>query len=153
MLHMLFWIDPVSPVLDAKQIGLTLVSVLLFIGSVTLQIAINNKLQTLSSDLDEVKGIVESNGHEMNSVKGTCEALKVQVEDAGAEAHEQWGKLNDLEQNVRENALRMADVKASAETISHQLTILATAQLSQQQQTQKVIDSLIDVLQDHLPRN
>lgn len=153
MLHMLSLVDPVSPVLDAKQVGLTLVSVMLFIGSATLQFAINNKLQTISSDNDEIKTSIEAIDKDLSFIKVACDALKLQIETAADEAHEQWGKLNALEQQMQQNANRMIDVKGTSETISHQLTVLATAQLNQQQQTQRVIDSLIEVLQDHLPRD
>lgn len=144
MLHA-FWVDPVSPVLDAKQVGLTLVSVLLFLGSLALQIAVNNKLQTV----DKVRDGVQVNSDDIAALKAMVDALKTKVESASFEAHEQWGKLNDLEQHVRENTLRMGDIKSSMESISHQQTVQATTQLGQQQQTQKVIDSLIEVLQDN----
>lgn len=149
MLHIFAWVDPVSPVLDAKQLGLTFVSVMLFIGALALQIAINSKLQTIVDDIAVLKVKGETNDKEVGVIKTACEALKVQITNASDEAHEQWSKLNDLEQTTRDSALRVEDIKDSAGTISHQLTVLATSQLNQTQQTQKVIDSLIEVLQDH----
>lgn len=134
--------DPISYVLDGKLIGLALVSVVLFIGSSILQYLINDKLGAIKTTNASIEdGIV--------TILSNQKKLQESSDRLSGESHEQWTKINETNNLVRENHMRIQDMSKDVDTVlGHQAT-LASAQVNSNQNTQKVIEQLISVLQDH----
>lgn len=139
--------------MESKELGLALVSVLLFIGATVYNVLVNNKLQDIKNEQDDMKTQFSDN---MTKVSDRLDDIEDGVKENGnvgniayQEVHEQWSRLNTVHQLMNENTIRLADVSDAVKDVAHQQTVLATSQLSQAQQHEKVVAGLLDVLQDH----
>jgi hypothetical protein len=134
--------DPITPVLDGKLIGLTTVSVLLFIGSTIMMYLIKERLARIEErqkeDAEAIKGVGE-----------TLDKVQSEIENVKKEDHEQWAVIVEGVSIGKENNLRLHDLNETLDGIAHQQTQIATAQLNAVQTTQRVIDGLIQALNDH----
>jgi septal ring factor EnvC (AmiA/AmiB activator) len=133
--------EVVTSVFDYKLVGLASVSVGLFLLNSVLQIFTKSKLESQQKTIEKTVLILES-------VEKSLADLNNTSKQAYKEMHEQWGEINDSARLLSENSLRIKDLTDSVDGIAQQQTVLATAQIQQNQNMQNVIDGLIEVLQD-----